>query len=84
MGENCLHIVAANSKEEELLEMLGLAVARLPADKVEAMLTAQCEGGFFTEAPMHFYGGTPLGYACVFCLKRAVVAMLDTEPSPSP
>ena len=49
MGENCLHIVAANSKEEELLEMLGLAVARLPADKVEAMLTAQCEGGFFSE-----------------------------------
>lgn len=78
VGENCLHIVAANSREEELLEMLGLAVARLPAEQLEAMLTAQCEGGFFTEAPMHFYGGTPLGYACVFCLKRAVVTMLDT------
>ena len=51
VGENCLHIVAANSKEDELVEMLDLAIARLPADMVEHMLTAQCEGAFFTEVP---------------------------------
>ena len=52
VGENCLHIVAANSKEDELLEMLDLAIARLPGDMVELMLTAQCEGVFFTEVPV--------------------------------
>ena len=37
MGENCLHIVAANSKEEELLEMLGLVwnLRQPPADRAK-------------------------------------------------
>ena len=79
IGENCLHVVAANSHESELVEMLELAISRLPRDMVEHMLTAQTEGVFFNESPMRFYGGTPLGYACCFCLKRAVAAMLTTE-----
>lgn len=77
-GENCMHCIAVNSHEEELCEMIALATKKLPKDSVEILLTAQTEGVFFNDAPMNFYGGTPLSYASVFCLKRAVKMMLDT------
>ena len=35
-------------------------------------------GVFFSGAPMCFYGESPLGYACVFGLRRLVARMLDT------
>ena len=77
-GENCMHCIAVNSHEDELCEMLALASKKLPKDSVEILLTAQTEGAFFMAAPMNFYGGTPLSYASVFGLKRAVKMMLDT------
>ena len=52
--------------------MLGLAVARLPAEQLEAMLTAQCEGGFFTEVQL----GIPSHLCIRICIYRGTYPML--------
>ena len=77
-GESCLHICAVNKREDLLLRMVSIAAEKLSKDEASALFQSQAEGVFFNEMPMRFYGGTPLSYACVFDLRHAVRAMLDT------
>jgi hypothetical protein len=78
IGENCLHVLAVNSYEDEICECVELAMTRLDVDKQTALFTSQSAGVFFENPPQNFYGGTPLAYACCFCLKRAVAVMINT------
>jgi len=55
-----------------------LSLAELTKDESLALLRSQTAGVFFDEMPMRNYGGTPLSYACVFDLRKAVKKFLDT------
>ena len=77
-GETLLHIAAANSREEVLLQLIELGVAKLAKEDLKGLLLAQATGAFFRSTPMSQYGGTVLGYACSFDLRKVVVALLNT------
>ena len=74
-GESSLIIAIVNRREDVVLTMLELA-KKLPEDRRDDFLRAQPTGPFFSDLPMLHFGGTPLGYACVFELKQAVLEML--------
>ena len=69
IGENLFHVLAANSQEKALVRLIQLAYERLDRDLLRQCFTSQATGPFFWEKPMNGYGGTPLGYACSFCMK---------------
>ena len=74
-GESSLIIAIVNRREDVVLTMLELA-KKLPEDRRDDFLRAQPTGPFFSDLPMLHFGGTPLGYACVFELRQAVLEML--------
>ena len=78
VGESSLHIAAVNKREAVLVRLVELAHATLPTGELEALLRAHAVGSFFAKAPMLYYGGTALSYACIFELREAIVAMLAT------
>lgn len=55
-GENSLHILSVNSHEDEMCELIELALRVLDNDSVTALLTAQCTGLFF-DVPRAFRTG---------------------------
>ena len=59
-GENALHILAVNRREEELIRLLELASTRLHRGQCKDMLHGRISGIFFTSQPMEFYGATVL------------------------
>merc|ERR1719454_451436 len=65
VGENCFHVLAVNSQEATLCEL------------VKDAFTSQALGMFFTGPPMNQYGGTPIGYASSFCMRRAIALYLS-------
>ena len=77
VGENAFHVAAVNRRERALCAMIQLAHDGLEAPALAAALTAQAAGPFFAALPTAHYGGTPLGYACSFCLRRAVSLLLS-------
>ena len=78
-GESSLHIAAANEQETLLCTLIELAVQHLTADEARTLFRSQASGVFFDDMPMRVYGGTPLAYACVFSLRRAILLMLETR-----
>lgn len=76
-GETALHIACVNRKEDVLVEMINIVADNLAPDEAAAIFCSQANGFFFEAAPMRLYGGTPLAYACVFELKRAIIALLE-------
>lgn len=60
VGESSLHICAVNEREELLCRLIDLVVNNLPPATAQALLRSQATGVFFNDAPMKFYGGTPL------------------------
>ena len=84
IGENLFHVLAANSQEKALVRLIQLAYERLDRDLLRQCFTSQATGPFFWEKPMNGYGGTPLGYACSFCMKvrdRAEMTLHSDLPS---
>ena len=75
-GESSFHICCVNRREDLLCELLQLALDKLTHLEVTVVLASQATGVFFGGPPMRWYGGTPLGYACSFGLRKAVQAML--------
>ena len=57
--------------------MLQLAHDGLDEDALKVTLLSQASGPFFAALPTSRYGGTPLAYACAFCLRRAVSLLLS-------
>lgn len=72
VGENLFHVLAVNNQEPALIKLIKLALERLPRELLCDCFTSQATGPFFWGKPMNTYGGTPLGYACSFAMKRAV------------
>ena len=78
-GENNLHILAANRREDSFIRLLKMAVARLAAPELTTLLTAMTSGSFFDTAPMAFYGGSPLSYTVCFGMRKALYTMLTNK-----
>ena len=78
LGESILHILCVNQREAMLLRLIALAVENLNDADLNNLILAQTTGVFFESPPMRLYGGTALSYACVFDLREAVNALLDT------
>ena len=70
VGENAFHVLAANSQEATLCELIQMAYDNLPREKIKDCFTSQALGLFFSGPPMNQYGGTPIGYAASFCMRR--------------
>merc|ERR1719197_1564032 len=49
----------------------------LPRELVKDCFTSQALGLFFSGPPMNQYGGTPIGYAAAFCMRRAIALYLS-------
>ena len=77
VGENAFHVLAANSQETALCELIQMAYDLLPRKDVKECFTSQCMGLFFTGPPMYQYGGTPMGYAASFCCRKAIALYLS-------
>jgi len=77
VGENCLHVLAVNSQEDALCELITMVYEKLPRELVREAFTSQCLGLFFSGPPMNQYGGTPIAYAASFCMRRAVAMYLS-------
>ena len=75
-GESSFHICCVNRREDLLCELLQRALDNLTRQEVAVVLGSQATGVFFGGPPMRWYGGSPLGYACSFGLRKAVQAML--------
>ena len=75
-GENTLHVLIVNRREAAVVKMIGLAFAHLNHAELQELFRAQTSGVFFTEAPMLYYGGTPVAYATAFSLEDALTAMV--------
>jgi hypothetical protein len=75
-GESSFHICCVNRREDLLCELLQLALDNLTRQEVTVVLGSQATGVFFGGPPMRWYGGSPLGYACSFGLRKAVQTML--------
>jgi hypothetical protein len=77
VGENAFHVLAANSQEAKLCELIQMAYDNLPREKVTDCYSSQALGLFFTGPPMNQYGGTPIGYAASFCCRKAIALYLS-------
>lgn len=82
VGENLFHVLAANAQEQALVRLIQLAYERLNRDLLRECFTSQATGPFFWVKPMCGYGGTPIAYACSFCMK--VGAQTPRYPLPTP
>ena len=78
-GEGALHILCANRREEEAIQLLDIARRHLDATQAKAFLSTQATGAFFESPPMLWYGESPLSYACVFGLRELVRRMVETQ-----
>ena len=77
VGENHLHVLAVNQRQDEVCSLLSLAVEHLDDDSLRSLLLSMASGGFFTVEPMRSYGGSPVAYLASFRATKALTAMLD-------
>lgn len=75
-GENPLHILAVNSREDVLCECIVVAANNLTNEQCRGLFLKQATGIFFSDEPMAYYGSTPVAYAVAFSLQRALTTML--------
>ena len=78
LGENTIHVMMVNRRETELLELVPFAIRNFTRGQLRKLLCTQARGGFFNDAPMVYYGGTPLAYAVAFSLRSVVAALLES------
>ena len=77
VGENAFHVLAVNSQEDALCELIQMAYDHLDRERIRDAFTSQALGLFFTGPPMNQYGGTPIAYAASFCMRRAIALYLS-------
>lgn len=65
-GENALHVLAVNRRQNDAIRLLDIAVKHLDDDLLGVLLNSFAEGAFFTRDPMRSYGGSPLAYLASF------------------
>ena len=80
-GENALHILAVNKREDELCRVIQLAASTLETEALRETFRAVTSGVFFSNDPMDFYGSSPLSYFVAFSLQRALTTLLLASKS---
>ena len=75
-GENVLHVLIVNRREDLVCELLDIAAERLSDELMSKLLQGQATGSFFTTLPQRNFGGTPLAYAACFGMRRCIYKML--------
>ena len=75
-GENALHILAVNKREDELCRVIVIAMSELHPEALRETFRAVTSGVFFTSDPMDFYGSNPFSYFVSFSLQRALTTLL--------
>jgi hypothetical protein len=80
-GENALHILAVNKREDELCRVIKLAASTLETEVLRETFRAVTSGVFFSNDPMDFYGSSPLSYFVAFSLQRALTTLLLASKS---
>ena len=90
-GEGCLHILAVNQREHELIELLKYARDKLDAvdrqfanhkDASFMLLLNQCAWGtFFADMPVRLWGGRVLAFAAAFGLTQLFLELCGSEDS---
>ncbi len=76
--ENCLHVLAVNRRQSDMLRLLKLADDKLDAAGLDKLLNTPAVGEFFSDAPMSLYGGTAFAYACAFRCHRVLTYIFAT------
>ena len=56
VGENAFHVLAVNSQEDRLCDMITMAYEQLDREQLRSCFTSQCMGLFFQGEPMYQYG----------------------------
>ena len=79
IGENNLHVLAANRREDSFIRLVKMAVARLEPPDLTLLLTSKTTGSFFDAPPMAFYGSSALSYTVCFGLRKALYMMLTNK-----
>ena len=77
VGENAFHVLAVNSQEDTLVDLIKMAHELLSREQIKEAFSSQAMGVFFSGPPMNQYGGTPIAYAASFCMRRAVATYLS-------
>ena len=77
VGENAFHVLAVNSQEDALCDLITMAYDNLPRELIKDAYSSQAMGLFFSGPPMNQYGGTPIAYAASFCMRKAVAMYLS-------
>ena len=77
VGENAFHVLAVNSQEDALCELIQMAYDHLDRERIRDAFTSQALGLFFTGPPMNQYGGSPIGYAARSACARAIALYLS-------
>ena len=65
-NEGLMHVLAVNSRWDELWRLLTLGHERLDAGQMEELVTMQCTGGFFTVEPQRDFGGHLFAWLACF------------------
>ena len=89
-GETILHVkrwrggelaYEDRTKAGEELEEKEKPVDYITRKQLETFLRSAATGNFFTSEPVQWFGGTALGFACSFNMKKAVTALLGVGDS---
>mmetsp|Transcript_28110 Transcript_28110/g.68195 ORF Transcript_28110/g.68195 Transcript_28110/m.68195 type:complete len:932 (+) Transcript_28110:113-2908(+) len=75
-GENLLHVLIVNRREEYVCQLLDIAITKLPRDQAKEVMEANARGKFFHSLPQRYFGGSVLGYAASFGMRAAVHKMI--------
>jgi hypothetical protein len=75
-GESCLHVLAVNRREHELVDAIECAQKRLSEKPYKKLMDVRATGSFFRSYPMITYGQTVTSFAAA-CGLRRVVALID-------
>ena len=66
VGEGLMHVLAVNSRFDELWRLLKLSHEKLNASQLEELLTMQCTGAFFNVEPQRDFGGHLFAWLACF------------------
>jgi len=83
-GENVLHVLIVNRREDCVCRLLDIAAERLSDELMLKLLEGQATGIFFGSLPQRNFGGTPLAFAACFGMRRSIFKMLTLARPPPP
>jgi hypothetical protein len=71
-GQTCMHMLAVNRREAQIVRLLDLAPTHLTPEQRRHLISQHAGGRFFKEKPMVLYGGSAFAFMVRFGLKKAI------------